>query len=226
MTLKEQIVELMPEVFLDLTKNQTIYKYESFNTALCNIIVGGTFMFTHPSNFNDPFDCCEYLFKPELTDQMLQETVNRSFSTELNEKLEVVKQNLRESENVAITIKQEKDKYRLSCFSKKRDKVLMWSHYADKHNGICVGFKFPYDHPEKFVLCNAKYLKKIEPLDGNVSFFEASLHWITSKSKLWCYEDEVRAIFKTSSMENLELLNFDRTYINEILFGCNVSIVR
>lgn len=31
----------------------------------------------------------------------------------------------------------------VSCFSKRNDSILMWSHYADKHKGVCLEFERP-----------------------------------------------------------------------------------
>src|SRR6516165_6791682 len=31
------------------------------------------------------------------------------------------------------------------CFSKSWNNILMWSHYADKHRGICLGFDVAND---------------------------------------------------------------------------------
>ena len=32
-----------------------------------------------------------------------------------------------------------------TCFSKRNDSILMWSHYADSHKGVC--FEFDYESP-------------------------------------------------------------------------------
>jgi hypothetical protein len=33
--------------------------------------------------------------------------------------------------------------YGVACFSQYWDNILMWSHYADRHKGICLGFDIP-----------------------------------------------------------------------------------
>lgn len=32
------------------------------------------------------------------------------------------------------------NKIRMTCFTNKNDNILMWSHYTNKHNGICVKY--------------------------------------------------------------------------------------
>lgn len=43
----------------------------------------------------------------------------------------------------------------ISCFSQRYDSILMWSHYGDKHKGICIEF----DRPDKDFL-DVEYSKK------------------------------------------------------------------
>lgn len=38
--------------------------------------------------------------------------------------------------------KQVKDGIKFCCFSSRNDSILMWSHYADQHKGICVEYNF------------------------------------------------------------------------------------
>ena len=40
-------------------------------------------------------------------------------------------------------IKELRNKALVSCFSERNDSILMWGHYADKHKGVCIGYKKP-----------------------------------------------------------------------------------
>lgn len=40
----------------------------------------------------------------------------------------------------------EKDKSLISCSSELNNEVLMWSHYREKHKGICIGFNFSHTY--------------------------------------------------------------------------------
>lgn len=44
---------------------------------------------------------------------------------------------------VAKTTDAVKERYGIECFSRSWSNVLMWSHYGDKHRGICLGFDVP-----------------------------------------------------------------------------------
>jgi hypothetical protein len=99
----------------------------------------------------------------------------------------------------------------------------MWSHYADKHSGICIGFNFPHRYDDKFILCPVKYLKKLKELDGATDVYRVILYWLTSKSIRWEYEKEIRAISRSENQETEhEYINYEIKYVKEIIFGCNV----
>lgn len=220
---KTEIEEIIRDNFFKILLNETVYKYESFETAFDKIILGKTLMFSKPSTFNDPFDCNEYLLKPELTDEMVDkalDSLGENLTTEYRNRL---KKNLQNPENVAEILREEKEKFKMTCFSRISDETLMWSHYADKHNGICVGFKFPINYQEKFILCGVRYENEIKPIDGETDFLRTSLYWLTTKSERWVYENEVRAITKTIPEKERQTIEFDGKHIKEIIFGCNVS---
>jgi Protein of unknown function (DUF2971) len=42
---------------------------------------------------------------------------------------------------IAELTKATRDALRVGCFSERRDSILMWSHYADHHRGICIEYE-------------------------------------------------------------------------------------
>lgn len=130
----------------------------------------------------------------------------------------------------------------ISCFSKRYDSILMWSHYGDKHKGICIEF----DRPEKDFL-DVKYSKKrckfdLEDTTRRVLGYMLSneeadvndkglIRCISQpfivKSLDWQYEEEVRCILSPSSdgvskLEELSLYTMP-TKITKIYVGCKVD---
>jgi len=67
--------------------------------------------FSEPKNFNDPYDCIYHL-------------INKS--PNLNEKAKIVLNNIQSCGILSLT--------------SKPVNMLMWSHYADQHRGVCVGY--------------------------------------------------------------------------------------
>lgn len=71
---------------------------------------------TDPKKFNDPYDCFYH-------------TVINSGEELGGGKLEKFKEHIRKFEPFGCY-----------CLTKSPENLLMWSHYADKHRGICIGY--------------------------------------------------------------------------------------
>lgn len=97
------------------------------------------------------------------------------------------------------------DNIKIACLTAKNDNTLMWSHYADKHKGICIEYdispllckckndfilrKINYDRTA-IINKNIDYLNNIELYDLNLLIDLFSI-----KSKEWRYEDEYRILY-------------------------------
>jgi hypothetical protein len=101
------------------------------------------------------------------------------------------------------------EQFGVLCLSTVGDSIAMWSHYADKHRGIVIGFNF--DHPH-FANLNwfcvdyarqrvgvdvAWTLKESKPADSR------ALETFKTKSEIWSYEKEMRSMFKLSDLESV-----------------------
>jgi hypothetical protein len=97
-------------------------------------------------------------------------------------------------------IKTEMDRqYGALCFSRHWRNPMLWSHYAAKHRGICLGFDVPKRLAQP-VNYNADRLElDIErQLARSTRDIRLGLKLLTTKYAGWEYEDEVRAIVRLS----------------------------
>ena len=118
----------------------------------------------------------------------------------------------------------------LHCFSKNWSNPVLWSHYADKHRGLCLGFDVP-DH----LLLPMKYVDTPLPaealLGGAKKSNENYMKTLLSvKFSHWEYEDEVRffvsledkdeetGFFYTEFSANLRLV--------QVIVGCKSKVSR
>ena len=94
---------------------------------------------------------------------------------------------------------------RAICFSdpnrmKANDEVLLWSHYAKKHEGIRIGFEFPSGTHLPFQIFEIKYnekrVKVIFSLDSSADTLNALADSAIVKSSVWNYEKECRLFTK------------------------------
>lgn len=213
--------------------NQRIYKYVGYEDAIKYVLIDkNTLKFSSPNDFNDPFDCYEGFVNfsnvpPSATlDDTAKRLLDRSIVKEASSRTKQVLNDRRARLNF---FKEQKKDYRVSCFSKVYDEVLMWSHYANKHTGVCIGFEFPIEPlPKDFIVFPVVYKDSVQPFDVYANPFRIILHWIITKSHHWKYEKEVRAIIKNDSRKLLNDGNnyyyvIEKDWIKEIVFGCKVS---
>lgn len=82
------------------------------------------------------------------------------------------------------------------CFSRSWSNPVLWSHYGDKHRGICSGFDIP-DALVKPVTYQGKRLPaRIEHDVAQHDTETAGYRLLTTKFEHWRYEDEIRVIVK------------------------------
>jgi hypothetical protein len=107
------------------------------------------------------------------------------------------------------------------CLSSSNDNMLMWSHYADKHKGFCLGFRMigndifkvrPVDYDGKHIEI------KIEDFADNLDRYIKDV--IFNKASNWVYEEEYRIVIEIpdgdDSKRNIEwghFMAFESVYL-------------
>lgn len=110
--------------------------------------------------------------------------------------------------------------FRVCCFTKTYDSLLMWGHYAEGMKGVCLKFDFS-GYSEGFL--NVKYEDKVQSFSfwdhvENRNGYILDMH--STKSKVWSYEKEVRLVKDKSSVMGY----YDKDTLKEVIFGCKTSI--
>ena len=83
------------------------------------------------------------------------------------------------------------------CFSRGWHNPLLWSHYGDKHGGICLGFDVPDAHIVRVSYNSNRLLAAASKLLGGGPEAEALMSTLLrTKFVDWKYENEVR-VFTT-----------------------------
>ena len=200
-----------------------LYKYRRINKHLIDSLVNSSIFFACPDALNDPFDC-RVNIKNSISNAA------NSLSGASSKKLIAL---LKDEEFFKIL---QKD---LNCFgicafagSLNCDprEVLMWTHYADNHRGVCIKYEFSEDivEQEKEIagISNVSYeqeaminwFKSPETLSmdfDSVDFImELAKQMLVVKSPPWGYEAEIR-IIRSKSGE----LKIPKPFIKGICFG-------
>jgi len=109
--------------------------------------------------------------------------------SELNDPFEFLGLNLKDKKirrallNTKAKLSEKKG---ILCFSRNWSNPVQWSHYADHHRGICLGFEIP-----NHLLAKVKYLNQRIVFKSDIDE-EMMVRILTSKFNHWRYEKEYR----------------------------------
>ncbi|MDX9881236.1 MAG: DUF2971 domain-containing protein [Prolixibacteraceae bacterium] len=212
--------------------NTDIFKFTSIEVGEL-IVAGKLLKFNDPEFFNDPFDCdidlLEFDFNnrsPEISNEL--EKVKTILEKNYGEKTERLINTISDSEICKIYKQSQLNKISRSsicCFSTSFKNTVMWSHYGDKHRGVCLNFDWSI--PEPFVDYPTERFSK-GPVDYNhyhtpVNYLKSKEEGIKklfyTKSEDWRYENE----FRFHILEEHGLFRFNHDFLKGIIFGIRVS---
>ncbi|MEX3960905.1 DUF2971 domain-containing protein [Paraburkholderia sp. EG286B] len=124
-------------------------------------------------------------------------------------------------------------KFRVCCFSKRNDNLLLWAHYAENHRGICLEYDIPDDvHKKTFFPItyseSQPVLEKVErfpagdPNAGALSFKIEDAVFLT-KSADWKYEEEWRTLRITDKPQAKGEMHAIPGKLTAVYFGLRTS---
>ena len=131
-----------------------------------------------------------------------------------------------------------------SCFAGNFKDLLLWSHYADSHKGICIGLRncsstdiaaMKFNVKDCCLDSNSTYsdglfiVHKVNYSNSDIGEWNPFVENIQvfidahrNKAKCWKYEDEYRLIVVAKEF-NSNILCFDPYYLVEVYLGCCIK---
>lgn len=116
----------------------------------------------------------------------------------------------------------------MGCFSAKKDNILMFSHYADHHRGLCFGVNpiqlaTSMSDPKEGIRADVRpiwYFSTMPPLN----FKTQPALCATCKHDVWSYEEEYRLFLaRESSLLPSGAYHFNPNSLTSVIFGCRAS---
>jgi hypothetical protein len=159
-----------------INPSPTLYKFKPFNNFLIRELVMKQLFLAKPDQWNDPFDGRMFeSFRVHEYEQQFKRLRMQSFSVK------------RTGDSTDDPSKEDHPEHPIK-------NVLMWSHYADQHQGVCL--VYAYQDPEKkdptkpkAFLHTVRYSEQAKIENSNDLFLQ--------KSKQWRYENEYRLVYAT-----------------------------
>ena len=219
-------------------KNQTpniLYRYRDLSgknrDRVRQLIRDSVLYFASPDSFNDPFDCKIYYTSSGSLSDIRRKYLKlcKKYEPQLNRNerrqraAEDMKGFNRQDFVNHITTRLQKKAHGVGvlCLSENRDDVVLWSHYASSHKGLCLGFSVLNDQP---------FFARALPVTYSLEFPRIDLidddpdrqvdAFLLTKAKGWEYEHEWRIIDHDNGYGEK---SFNKKALCEIIFGAKMS---
>ena len=202
---------------------QYVYKYRISDTDknpyFDDIFTTNSLMFSSPNAFNDPFDCqLQPITFPTQAD--ITSFLSNVLSGAPADVISNLTYNAINNPDSFAKILEDTinfDKYGILCLSQESDNILLWSHYADNHFGVCLKFDILKDLDFFSIPLHCIYSRNYPIYNHMTNSNDIVTMMIKTKFQKWEYENEIR-IFKQANGLN----KFNKEALTEIVFGCNV----
>lgn len=205
-----------------------LYKYFPCDrNTFVSLSVNGLWCSSH-AKMNDPFECLASLNRTFTNDELLNFKEILSKSNIPQHKL-LLSLNNEELTNTINSFRSKPiDLYAFCSFSEDPNNILMWSHYANNHSGVVIGFEFP-ELENNYHLQKVNYQDELSALNLEAfanfmiakddGFIKSILADYSSKSQHWSYEKEWRLWRGKEGYFKYKPEN-----IKEVQFGLKTSI--
>lgn len=121
----------------------------------------------------------------------------------------------------------------LLCFSKTWHDPVLWSHYGDKHRGVCLGYDLDDSLAEAVRYRRTRIGPRLDEKGELIKDNQLVQDMLFTKYERWHYEDEVRTYTSLDRNTVDEEGHYfyecnDKLYLREIFLGplCDVEIQR
>ncbi len=132
-----------------------------------------------------------------------------------------------QSAEIADAINQ---RYRVYCLSTKPDLELMWAHYCEKHQGVCL--EFGTDNEVFASALKIEYRESYPKYDVTSDNDYENIAPLIHKSSAWAYENEYRLIAQERANStphqtlkcDANLLTLPNRSLQSIILGCSATM--
>jgi|GEM_PF-1182278 len=217
-----------------LMENREIFKYCPYKNGL-EILSSQSLKFTNPMEFNDPFEFDINLLKFDFNDlepdiKKDYESIKNNYVQQYGQGIETFIESIPKHKLEESYKKSQLDKISRSsvcCFSKEKKNIVLWAHYADQHNGVCLIFDVlstePFHNHANYVISQGPVIYESYGNYQPSNYLKDKLVGISkllfTKSKDWEYENE----YRYQMLDNGGFIRFNNAFLKGIIFGLRVS---
>ena len=221
-----------------LSGKQALYKYYSLGSGCkrntLRVLRTQNVWCAARSRLNDPFDCYPAIAFPDTEREMEQALRRRvkALHPKATDSLQesIVQRELpkyfpvtnRRAAKFEKDLDDWLDTAGVFCATTTPRNLLMWSHYADCHRGLCIGFRSIACHPTtgQRIAHDVRYTKARPQVNPMKKWTRAVIErCVLRKPTEWSYEEEWRLVWDKGPGE----LQLRRKHITEVVLGCRIA---
>lgn len=216
-----------------------LYRYFAFNpevdqsvARLEDLLVQSRLWLASPTDFNDPFDCRAHVVyeadpavRRKKFDSMLRGIEPHLSGIARRRKIDQMMASRSPGdwhETTVKTITRHLESLGVCCFSEDPKSLLMWSHYAANHTGVCLQFESLRDIRTFSTAIPVRYTDDYP----RINFFKYTGNELSqlmlSKFKHWAYEKERRIVAIGAAHK---WLRFSSSALTGIILGAKADTV-
>ena len=225
--------------------SEVLYKYRDWTGEFSKRSIENLeVFFPSPRRFNDPFDCAIPPDPFGSTEDEIRAAATRSVERDMphlpsiERRFEIdsrLKQFKKSSESPEIQKKWKKDtrkamedEFGVLSLTSDPTSILMWSYYANKHEGFCVGYdrrvllETVKNVHETYALLPVKYQRHFPDftLEGFPYKIDLVIDMLTIKAKDWEHEQEFRLILDG---RNETAISLPKSAVVEVIVGARAD---
>jgi hypothetical protein len=209
-----------------------LYKFHGpEHRSLPGTILESTLWLSSPGKFNDPFDMRASLRWEGSVNELARHAYKtaRKSGIKHSEALRIRSRNKARPPDLQAAFDTIRAEFGVACLSRSRSAAqhiarhpLLWSHYADRHQGVCLQFHVPSDPMVFTQAVRVDYSDDFVVIDwaDQPAARSRIADAVLRKSTAWAYEDERRIVKR--GLPDRPLPFHPRALVG-LIFGCQVS---
>ena len=222
----------------DVTRPPLLYKYRAFDQYTQRIFENNEVHFSSPRSFNDPFDSMlRFIYEGSTADrkrflnaQSAQHRPDLPRRVHLDYAKRIRKQGW-DLQDMAPGLKNQlmdlREQMGVFCMTQDEANIVMWSHYASRHTGFCIGFRtdlspFSRVRPVDYDAGGPASINVLALWDRWDELTARAARGLLTKAADWSYEHEWRIVDSPLS-GGVGTREYQPEALADVILGCRVG---